>query len=59
MQVSTIVSLVVWQTVGCYCKVVAIGSVYSCVSGTMVDRWVFLLSGCCRQVSIVVSLVVW
>ena len=28
---------------------------YSCVSDTMVDRWMLLLSGCCRQVSIVVS----
>ena len=25
----------------------------------MVDRWLLLLSGCYRQVSIVVSLVVW
>ena len=32
---------------------------YSCVSGSMVDMWLLLLSGCCRQVSIVVSLVVW
>ena len=32
---------------------------YSCVSGTMVDRWMLLLRACCRQVSIVVSLVVW
>ena len=32
---------------------------YCCVSGTMVDRWMLLFSGCCRQVSIVVSLVVW
>ena len=32
---------------------------YSCVSGTIVDRWMLLLSGCYRQVSIVVSLVVW
>ena len=32
---------------------------YSCVSGSMVDIWLLLLSGCCRQVSIVVSLVVW
>ena len=32
---------------------------YSCVSVTIVDRWLLLLSGCCRQVSIFVSLVVW
>ena len=32
---------------------------YSCVSGTIVDRWMLLLSGCCRQVRIVLSLVVW
>ena len=32
---------------------------YSRVSGTMVDRWMLLLSGYCRQVSIVVSLIVW
>ena len=51
-------SLIVWQTGGCYCKVVALGR-YSCVSGSIVDRWMLLLSGCCRQVSIVVSLVVW
>ena len=25
----------------------------------MVDRWILLLCGCCRQVSIVVSLIVW
>ena len=31
---------------------------YSCVSDSMVDRWISLLGGCCRQVSIVVSLVV-
>ena len=29
------------------------------VSGTMVGRWMLLLSGCCRQVGIVVSRVVW
>ena len=29
------------------------------VCGSMVDRWMLLLGGCCRQVSIVVSLVVW
>ena len=52
-------SLAVWQTGGCYCKVVDIGRKYSCVSDTLVDRWMLLLSGCCRQVSIVVSLVVW
>ena len=32
---------------------------YSCVSGSMVDMWLLLLGGCCRPVSIVVSLVVW
>ena len=31
---------------------------YSCVSGSMVDRWLLLKGGCYRQVSIVVSLVV-
>ena len=63
-QVSTAVSLVVWWTAGCYCKVVAIDrkvqwylwqygrqvdviemwllltGKYSCVSGSIVDRWV-------------------
>ena len=33
-------SLLVWQTGGCYCKVVA----------TIVDRWMLLLGGCCRQI---------
>ena len=32
---------------------------YSCVSGSMEDMWMLLYSGCCRQVNIVVSLVVW
>ena len=32
---------------------------YSHVSGSMVDRWMLLQGGCCRQVSTVVSLVVW
>ena len=32
---------------------------YSCASGSIVDRWVLLSGGCCRQVSTVVSLVVW
>ena len=32
---------------------------YSCVSGSMVDRWLLFQGGCCRQVSIVVSLAVW
>ena len=32
---------------------------YSCVSDSMVDRWLFLFDGCCRQVCTVVSLVVW
>ena len=32
---------------------------YSCVSGSIVDRWVLLKGGCCRRISIVVSLVVW
>ena len=26
---------------------------------SIVDRWVLLLGGCCRRISIVVSLVVW
>ena len=38
---------------------VAIGRQVSCVSGSMIDRWLLLLSGCYRQVSIVVSLVEW
>ena len=29
------------------------------MSGGMVDRWMLLLGGCCRQVNIVVSLIVW
>ena len=29
------------------------------VSGGMVDRWMLFLGGSCRQVSIVVSLIVW
>ena len=29
------------------------------VSGSMVERWLFFQSGCCRQVGTVVSLVVW
>ena len=65
-QVSTAVSLVVWWTGGCYCKVVAndrkvqwylwqygrqvdviemrllLTGKYSCVSGSIVDRWVLL-----------------
>ena len=65
-QVRTAVSLVVWWTGGCYCKVVAIDrkvqwylwqygrqadvietwllltGKYSCVSGSIVDRWVLL-----------------
>ena len=32
---------------------------YSCVSGSMVDKLMLLLGGCCRQVSKVVSLIVW
>ena len=32
---------------------------YSCVSGSMVDRWMLLEGGCCRQKSTVISLVVW
>ena len=32
---------------------------YSCVSGSMVDRWMLLKGGCCRQQSTVMSLVVW
>ena len=29
------------------------------VSGSMVDRWLLLKGGCCRQVSTVVFLVEW
>ena len=32
---------------------------YSCVSGSMVDRRMLLLGGCCKQISIIVFLVVW
>ena len=32
---------------------------YICVSGNMVDRWMLLKSGCCRQKSTVTSMVVW
>ena len=32
---------------------------YSGISGNMVDMWMLLLGGCCRQISIFVSLVVW
>ena len=32
---------------------------YSCVSGSIVDRWLLLKGGCCRRISIVVSLAVW
>ena len=41
-QVGIVVSLAVWQTGGCYCKVVAIGRQYSCVSGSMADRLMLL-----------------
>ena len=30
-----------------------------CVSDGMADRWMLLLGGCCKQISIFVSLVVW
>ena len=29
------------------------------VSGSMVEMWLLLYGGCCRQVKTVVSLVVW
>ena len=32
---------------------------YSCVFGSMVDRWMLLKGSCCRQKSTVMSLVVW
>ena len=32
---------------------------YSCVSSSMVDRWMLLKGGCCRRISIIVFLVVW
>ena len=32
---------------------------YSCVSVSMVDRWMLLIGVYCRQVSMVVSLEVW
>ena len=31
----------------------------SCVSMSIVDRWVLLNGGCYRQIIIVVSLIVW
>ena len=52
-------SLVVWLTDGCYCKVVAVDRKHSCISGNMVDMWMLLLGGCCRHISIFVPLVVW
>ena len=35
------------------------GTKYSCVSGSIVNRWMLLIGGCYRQVIIVVSLIVW
>ena len=32
---------------------------YICISGSLVDSWLLLLGGCCRQLSIFVSPVVW
>ena len=32
---------------------------YSCVSGSMVDRWMLLKGGRCKQTIIIVLLVVW
>ena len=32
---------------------------YSRVPDSMLDRWMLLKGGCCRQVSIVMSLVEW
>ena len=32
---------------------------YSCVSGSMIDRWMLLKGGRCKQISIIVFLVVW
>ena len=32
---------------------------YSCVCGSMVDRWMLLKGGYCKQISIIVFLVVW
>ena len=32
---------------------------YSCISVSIVDRWLLLKGGCCRQVSTIVSLKVW
>ena len=32
---------------------------YSCVSGSMIDSRMSLKCGCCRQISIIVFLVVW
>ena len=32
---------------------------HRCVSDSMVDRWMLLKGGCCRQKSTFMSLVVW
>ena len=32
---------------------------FSCVSGSTVDRWMLLKGGLCKQISIIVFLVVW
>ena len=32
---------------------------YSCISVSIVDRWLLLLGGCCRQVRTILSLLVW
>ena len=32
---------------------------YGCVSGSMVDGWMLMKGGRCKQISIIVFLVVW
>ena len=32
---------------------------YSCVCGSMVDRWMLLKGGRCKQISIILFTVVW
>ena len=51
-------SLVVWYTCGFIVRWLLKAGKYSCVSGSMVDRWMSLKGGCCRQINIFVSLVV-
>ena len=42
----------------CPFKILA-GALYSYVCGSMVDRWMLLKVGRCKQISIILFLVVW